>query len=144
MNLSHTFKTLSPKATEARRRQLQSCFDYLLEHDNGPQDENPDPFEFSLEERMLSDQGFEKVYRLQGRVEGSTVGGLVAYQRQQVVPDEDVPIQHWHIVYGRDGIVCDQWSADLDGDPLQCRQERISRQPSLPSEVEEWKLAGLS
>ncbi len=144
MNISHTLKTLTLKAADERRRQLQSCFDYLLDRDNSPLDENPDNFLFSLEERTLCDQGFEQVHRLKGRVEGSTEGGLVQFTRQQVVPYDDSPPKHWNVVYGPDGILCDQWSYDQDGDPFYCKREVLSRNPEIPSQVEEWKLAGLS
>ena len=144
MNLSHTLHSLSPRAAEERRRQLESCFDYLLEHESGPLDQNPDAFEFSLQERCLNEKGFEQVHRLEGRVEGNTDSdGLVKFVRTQVVPYTDALPQHWNIVFAPDSIVCERWNGDEDGDPYSCRRETLSRHPDIPSQVEEWKLAGL-
>lgn len=142
MNHQHNFKVLTVRQSEQRRRELETCILHLIDQDNGPQDQDPHPCDFNLEQRSLSNEGFETMQRLRGRAEGGMLSGKVHFVRSQEVPFDNGPKERWQIAYAADKITCERWRGERGAADHYHSLEVISRKPEVDSYHLEWKLSG--
>ncbi|MBX3168497.1 MAG: hypothetical protein KF760_13855 [Candidatus Eremiobacteraeota bacterium] len=143
MSSTQSVKVLSHRKSEQRRRQLEGSLLYLIDQDNGPNDKNPMAYDIDLEQRGLSQDGYETVHRIKGRVAGGMLNGRAEFVRSQETPLDEEPMERWSLEYGAEKITCERWRGlEAEDENFYHSLEVISRNPEVDSYMLEWKFSG--